>query len=162
MIITGHLKNGVSIDFEPLFNLNQIRSLKLIQLKDNNFYIVFPRLIFCKPLHINNLIVCELYHFALSLSLVCRCAKTAYEEGYKFFAIRLWAECWAGKDQNELDAFLVDQKQRSEQFCYSNITKTDFERCNDADSRICVGSEHGQYVYKLGKWWNSRKNMFQN
>ena len=83
---------------------------------------------------------------------MCRCSKAAYEKGYPFFAIRLWAECWAGKNNTQLDSLVSDQTQRDEKFCYSNISIAAFEKCEDNDTRVCVGSEHGQYIYKIGEF----------
>ncbi|XP_065656181.1 uncharacterized protein LOC100198541 [Hydra vulgaris] len=79
-------------------------------------------------------------------SIACRCSKKSKEEGYNFFYIIHWAECWSSKNLNELqDVNTVLQRSSK---CYN----ADFLECDDDHIEECAGgSEETQssvYLYK--------------
>lgn len=66
-------------------------------------------------------------------SLACRCSMKAKALGYTFFAIRFWAECWAGKDIKQVENVLMKPQLKAE-VCLSYA----YKKCNHTDENECT------------------------
>lgn len=75
-------------------------------------------------------------------SLACRCSVKAKAGGYAFFAIRFWAECWAGKNTDDLEALVKDPSKTTNQ-CANDA----FGTCDTNDEGECVGKRNAEYIY---------------
>lgn len=76
-------------------------------------------------------------------SLACRCAAKSKTDGYEYFSIRFWAECWAGKSYSEVNP--------SKWMEPSGCRSTNFQTCTSSDKE-CVGKAHFEYIYSLAYW----------
>jgi len=79
-------------------------------------------------------------------SLACRCSAKAKAEGYAYFSLRFWAECWAGRKHEEVDAVVKDPTKRTNQ-CANDAFKT----CDDAHDGECVGRRNAEYMYTFAQ-----------
>ena len=77
-------------------------------------------------------------------SLACRCNTRAKAKNFKFFAIRYWAECWAGDDSIALEAAIKNETLRS-----NNCANPQFGNCKDKEEEECAGSATADYVYRI-------------
>ncbi|KAL9965240.1 hypothetical protein ACROYT_G029011 [Oculina patagonica] len=69
--------------------------------------------------------------------VVCRCAKKAKAEGYTFFGLQYYGECWASKEFT----FNIDG-------IADGCTSTNHEPCT-YESPVCVGEDYSLFVYNL-------------
>jgi len=69
--------------------------------------------------------------------VVCRCAEQANAQGYMFFGLQFYGECWASKEFT----FNIDGMGEG---CMSS----DYEPCTFS-SRLCVGEEFSLFVYNV-------------
>ncbi|XP_047137853.1 uncharacterized protein LOC100198704 isoform X2 [Hydra vulgaris] len=80
-------------------------------------------------------------------SIACRCSKKSKEEGYDFFYIIHWAECWSSKKLNVIND-IGKQSQRS-----SKCFNANFLECDDKHPEECVGGSEEKtnavYLYKV-------------
>lgn len=79
-------------------------------------------------------------------SLACRCSAKAKAEGYTYFSIRFWAECWAGKNYGEVEAILKDPSKSTNQ-CANDAFKT----CDNNHEGECVGRAKAEYIYTFAQ-----------
>ena len=83
-------------------------------------------------------------HCYASFRLACRCANKAAVEGYKYFGLRNWGECWGEKDAGKMEAILSDVTHASQE-CLGN----DYRPCDNNATSECVGKAHSTYVYSF-------------
>ena len=80
-------------------------------------------------------------------SIACRCSKKSKDEGYDFFYIIHWAECWSSKKLNVAQD-IGKQSQRS-----SKCFNANFLECDDKHIEECVGGSEEKtnavYLYKV-------------
>ncbi|XP_065656161.1 uncharacterized protein LOC100212432 isoform X5 [Hydra vulgaris] len=86
-------------------------------------------------------------------SIACRCSQKSQEEGYDFFYIIHWAECWSSKTLGViLDIDKVSQRS-------SKCFNANFLECDDKHVEECVGGSEEKtnavYLYKILKGYNS-------
>ena len=74
-------------------------------------------------------------------SLACRCKVEAEKNGFKYFGIRYFGECYGG------NAETVDNA-RSSSRCFQGAH---YGPCNDEAEAECGGKELADYVYSLKK-----------
>nr|XP_047137903.1 uncharacterized protein LOC100212432 [Hydra vulgaris] len=86
-------------------------------------------------------------------SIACRCSQKSQEEGYDFFYIIHWAECWSSKT---LGVILdIDKASQRSSKCFN----ANFLECDDKHVEECVGGSEEKtnavYLYKILKGHNS-------
>ncbi|XP_078381196.1 uncharacterized protein LOC144663974 [Oculina patagonica] len=68
---------------------------------------------------------------------VCRCADKAKANGYMFFGLQYYGECWASKEFS----FHIDGMEEG-------CTSTNHEPCTYSSS-VCVGEQFSLFVYNV-------------
>ena len=79
------------------------------------------------------------------LSLACACAEKAKENGWQYFGLQFWGECWGGPSL-EYDKYGPSAE------CKANTKDPatgKYGSCDDASAGECVGLQWSNYVYKL-------------
>merc|ERR1719230_11678 len=70
--------------------------------------------------------------------LACTCAKKAKANGWKYFGLQFYGECWSGPSLNPA-------RDGTSKECIG----TDYKACNDKSDTECIGKAFTNYVYKL-------------
>ena len=83
-------------------------------------------------------------HCYAPFRLACACAEKAVQQGYQYFELRFYGECWAAKDFAAVENILKDGASASNG-CIGNS----FSPCNKNDPSECVGRPGSTYVYLL-------------
>ncbi|CAB3983251.1 neural cell adhesion molecule 1-like [Paramuricea clavata] len=74
--------------------------------------------------------------------IVCDCGKAAKDEGYRYFCIEFYGECWGYKDFN------VNQPHAGANACWGK--RPNYDTCiHNQRSPICVGTGKHGYIYEL-------------
>jgi len=79
------------------------------------------------------------YHSSL-YSLSCRCSAKAKADGYMFFSISFYGECFAGRDTTKLNRLKGSA---------SNCVNGKYEACDNKTADECTGTQYAQYLYQL-------------
>jgi len=79
-------------------------------------------------------------------SLSCRCYTKAKAEGYKFFAIGFYGECFAGRDEQQYNTLTASTNRYS-----GDCVNGEYEICDTSTPYECTGMAHSEYVYLLNK-----------
>ena len=70
------------------------------------------------------------------------CGKAAKDEGYRYFCIEFYGECWGYKDFN------VNQSHAGANACWGK--RPNYDTCiHNQRSPICVGTGNHGYIYEL-------------
>lgn len=77
-------------------------------------------------------------------SLACRCSAKAKANGYTYFSIRYYAECWAGKDLQQMERVIEDGRVKADD-CINH----EFKQCIKNHFRECVGAASHEYFYSM-------------
>nr|XP_058950079.1 streptococcal hemagglutinin-like [Pocillopora verrucosa] len=75
-------------------------------------------------------------------NVVCRCAQVSKAEGFYYFGVKNFGECWSGEN---LD--ITYSKDDSSEFCISK----EFAECDTNDRNVCGGNATTTYIYRMPK-----------
>ena len=83
------------------------------------------------------------YTFHVYLTFYDSCGKKAFEEGYRYFCIEFYGECWGYKEFN------VTQPQKyGPKTCWGK--HPNYQLCNqDQKNPVCVGTQDHGYLYEV-------------
>ena len=71
--------------------------------------------------------------------IVSDCAKATLKQGFSYFGIQFYGECWSGVSKIAYDAVGKSD----------NCTGPNFKKCDDTPCSYCVGGAKVNYVYKI-------------
>jgi len=77
-------------------------------------------------------------------SLACRCHTKAKDDGYRFFSLGFYGECFAGKDDQKYANLLNSTDKYAD-----NCVNGNSEICDDRSQYECVGKANAEYIYYL-------------
>ena len=67
------------------------------------------------------------------------CANATSKQGFEYFGIQFYGECWSGVSEIAYDAVGKSD----------NCKGPNFTKCDDAPCSYCVGQPKVNYVYKI-------------
>lgn len=73
--------------------------------------------------------------------LTCKCAKLVKENGYRFFGLQFYGECWSGNHSSDIF------NGRPSENCWSY--RPNYTHCDDNSPMECVGKANFNYVYEV-------------
>ena len=75
----------------------------------------------------------------LFLRILCHCAERAKKQGYKYFGLQYYAECWSAPGEINYKKYGAATK------CIDSA----YQECSTAKDQPCSGEDGANYVYKL-------------
>lgn len=88
----------------------------------------------------------DMKNFAASThSLACRCASLAARQGYTYFSIRFWGQCFVGKDYSNVEKLVDDPKTHKS----PNCANPKYQQCNDNHAHECLAWQNADYIYSI-------------
>ena len=82
------------------------------------------------------------FHFISDfISFHFRCAKLVKENGYRFFGLQFYGECWSGNHSSDIF------NGRPSENCWSY--RPNYTHCDDNSPMECVGKANFNYVYEV-------------
>lgn len=88
-------------------------------------------------------------------SLACRCASQAIREGYTYFSIRFWGQCFVGRDYKNVQSMVDDPHTHSSPDC----ANPKYQQCNDNHAHECIAWENADYIYSIYGMNNNDPNI---
>ena len=70
-----------------------------------------------------------------------RCAELAKQNGYRYFGLQFYGECWSGVHSSALFNSSMSDK------CWGH--RPDYKNCDDNSLTECIGQEHYNYIYEV-------------
>ena len=94
------------------------------------------------PTKINFCLSIYFFNCPFFISLACRCAQKALQEGYRVFGLQFYGECWSGP----LGEFNYSRDGASDN-CIMNLH--DPTACVRDEPKECVGGGFANYIYMV-------------
>ena len=74
-------------------------------------------------------------------NMACKCAELAKQNGYRYFGLQYYGECWSGIHSSDLFNSSTSNK------CWGH--RPDYKNCDDNSLTECIGQAHQNYIYEV-------------